>query len=189
MSDSRPRRSIVLACACLALASNLGAGPARALGFGFDTLPSSGEIVSAAGTHVGFGYQISNTALDRWLVLAALDAGVFGQGTPDASPFDFPILAPGTSVVVPYDGVNGLFAFTWSPLAPAGFVNQGSFTLAADWFDGDPFSGGAYLEAADDATAAYRLAVVPEPGTGVLIGLGLVAVTGLRRGGLARPRA
>ncbi len=178
MHGIRTRRALALACSVVALALtlSLGAGPARALGFTFDTLPADGEIVAAAGETVGFGYQITNTSLDRWLVLAALDAGVFGQGTPDAGLFDFPILAPGTSITVPYDGSSGLFAFTWSPFAPAGFVNQGLFTLAADWFDADPFSDGTHLEAADDASASYRLAVVPEPGTGLLLGIGLAAM-------------
>lgn len=174
--------SSTLFVACLCLLALLGAGPAQALGFGFETLPANGEIDAAPGATVGWGYQITNTASDRWLVIQALDAGVFSQGTPDASLFDFPILAPGTSLDVPYDGASGLFAFRWSAAAPPGFTNQGHFTLAADWYDGNPFAGGSFIEAADDATAPYRVSVIPEPGSGLLLGLGLVAFAVARRG-------
>jgi PEP-CTERM motif-containing protein len=174
------RRACLVAMLCLL--ALIGAGRARAVGFGFETLPASGELAAAAGAKVGWGYQITNPTGDRWLSFDALDAGVFSLGTPDASLFDFPILAPGASLDVPYDGTHGLFAFTWSVLAPPGSVNQGVFTLAASWYDADPLAGGALLESADDATAAYRVRVVPEPGTGLLLGAGLAAFAAARRG-------
>jgi len=174
----------------LCLWALLGAGRAHAVGFGFETLPASGELAAAAGAKVGWGYQISNPTRDRWLSLDTLDSGVFTFGTPDASLFDFPILAPGVSLDIPYDGTHGLFAFTWSALAPPGSVNQGLFTLAASWYDGNPLAGGAFLESADDATASYRVQVVPEPGTGLLLGGGLAAFAAScrRRGSEFRPR-
>lgn len=174
------KRACLVAIVCLwAL---LDASRVRAVGFGFETLPASGELDAAAGAKVGWGYQITNPSGDRWLALDALDSGVFALGTPDASLFDFPILAPGASLDVPYDGTHGLFAFTWSALAPPGSVNQGLFTLAASWYGGDPLAGGAFLEAADDASAGYRVRVVPEPGSGLLLGAGFAAFAAARRG-------
>lgn len=160
----------------------LDASNAHALGFGFETLPVGGQIVASPGETVGWGYRISNPALDRWLVPTSLDAGAFADGAPDASPFDFPIVAPGASIEVTYDGSSGLFAFTWSTLAPPGFSNEGVFTLAADWYDGDPFAGGTFLEPASDTSAPYRVSVAPEAGTGVLVALGTSVLVMARRG-------
>jgi len=175
--------------AVLCLLALLDAGRARAVGFGFETLPANGELDAAAGATVGWGYQITNPSSDRWLSVDALDSGVFAMGTPDASLFDFPILAPGASLDVPFDGTHGLFAFTWSALVPPGSVNQGLFRLAGSWYDGDPLAGGAFLEAADDASAPYRVTVVPEPGSGLLLGGGLAAFAASRRGRVPNPPA
>ena len=174
-----PSRASLVACLCLL--AWLAAGRAQALSFGFETLPADGQLQAAPGATVGWGYRITNGSADRWLALAALDAGVFSLGTPDASLVDFPILAPDTSLEVPYDGTSGLFAFRWSASAPPGFTNQGVFTLSADWYSGDPLAGGAFLEAADDASSPYRVSVIPEPGSGLLLGCSLAAFAAARR--------
>ena len=172
--------------AILCLLALLDAGRARAVGFGFETLPANGELAAAAGATVGWGYEITNPSGDRWLSVDSLDSNVFALGTPDASLFDFPILAPGASLDVPFDGTHGLFAFTWSALVPPGSVNQGLFRLAGSWYDGDPLAGGAFLESADDASAPYRVTVVFEPGSGLLLGAGLAAFAASRRGRVSR---
>jgi hypothetical protein len=176
----KPLRAIVSKALCAGVVALLAAD-ARALGFVFDTLPAGGEITAEAGATVGWGYRITNPTSDRWLAISALDAGFFEHGSPDAGLFDFPVLAPGALREIVYDGAHGLFAFSWSPLAPAGFANLGTFVLAADWFDGDPLAAGALLEAADVVSAGYRTAIVPEPAAATLLAAGLVGLVAVRR--------
>jgi hypothetical protein len=159
--------------------SLFGAATAQAEPFTFALLPASGEIAGVPGSTIGWGYTLSNPG-DDWLVITGLDADAFTSASPDASIFDFPILAPGTTVTMPYDAIafRGLFQITWDLNAPPGTVNVGTFVLHADFFDGDPFAGGLFLAAADDQSAAYRAsvettAVVPEPGTLILCLTGL----------------
>lgn len=168
--------------ALVALVYLCAAVEAHALGFGFATLPADGAIGAAAGEATGWGYRVTNPSAERWLALAALDAGSFTQGLPDAGLFDFPVLAPGEVREVAYDGVSGLYGFRWSMSAAAGSVNAGQFVLAADWFAGDPLANGVYLEAADDALAAYRVAVIPEPGVALMTCAGLAGIAASRRG-------
>ena len=176
----RTLRAIVSKTLCAGVVALL-ATDARALGFVFETLPAGGAITAEAGATVGWGYRITNPTSDRWLAISALDAGLFEYGTPDAGLFDFPVLAPGAVREITYDGANGLFAFAWSPVAPSGFANLGTFVLAADWFDGDPLAAGAFLEAADDVSAGYRTAIVPEPAAATLLAAGLVGLAAARR--------
>lgn len=120
----------------------------------------------------------------NWLLTTNLGADAFLFGTPDASVFDFPAVAPGTTVTVVFDSTNllGLFAFAWDVGAPSGFVNSGTFVLSAEWWDGDPFLGGAFIANAEDLTAPYSATVtaVPEPGTAWLL-LSAVGVVLSRR--------
>jgi hypothetical protein len=133
----------------------------------FGTDPSSGDIQGPAGSTIGWGYSITNDSTTDWLVTTNLAADVFLDATPDASPFDFPIIAPLTTVTLPYDALTdtGLFALTWSATAPAGFTNSGLFTLSAEWWTGDPLSGGAFIDDAANETAAYLATVSPAAST------------------------
>ena len=129
----------------------------------------------------GWGYTLQNQSSSDWLVTTNLTAGVFQYATPQLI-FDFPDLAPGASVTVPYDPLTpaGLYQISWDQNVPAGFVNSGSFTLSAQWWSGDPTNGGTLLSVAPDTSQPYTasLTAVPEPGTlglMVLAGLGLMA--------------
>ncbi len=160
----------------------LWATPARAIpDWTFTTLPLDGVISGEAGSTIGWGYSISNLDETNWLVLSTLDSDVFAFGTPDASVFDYPILAPGASVSAPYDGLVGLYQMTWDVDAPVGFLNTGLFTVGADWYDGDPFGGGLFLDTAGQRSTPYVAAVtglptaVPEPSTFLLVASGIVA--------------
>jgi len=122
------------------------------------------------------GYSITNQDSTDWLVTTNLTAGSFADGTPDASPFDFPVVAPLTTVTLPYDPLTdtGLFALTWDANAPVGFTNTGDFTLSAEWWTGNPSSGGSFIQNAVDETAAYSATVsspspVPEPSSFLLL--------------------
>lgn len=171
----------------------LAAVPAHAIpDWSFDLLPGDGVVAGPAGSVVGWGYAISNPDPINWLMLSSLNAGVFEHGSPLVL-FDFPIVAPSSTVSVSYDGISGLglYELTWDFGAPLGFVNSGEFLVSADWYDGDPLDAiapGAFLEAAPDRTALYSATVVgegpvsvPEPSTWLLLLSGLGGLVLWRR--------
>jgi hypothetical protein len=158
---------------------------AQADSWTLDLLPPGGAIGGPAGSTIGWGYTITNLSSTQWLVLSGVSADVFLNATPNAI-FDFPIVAPGMTVSLAFDANNllGLYALTWDTTAPVGFTNSGTFVVSAEWWDGDPFAGGNFLEFAPDNTAAYSATVtpVPEPGSLLLVGSGLAGLAMRRRG-------
>lgn len=139
------------------------------------TLPEDGNISGVAGSTIGWGYSIENPDGALWLALTSVSADPFANGTPLAV-FDLPILAPGTSSSVAFDGVDGLYGLEWEGVVPVGFVNFGDFLLTAEWYDNDPLAGGSLVETAIDLRLAYSAIVtpqqsepVPEPSTLVLL--------------------
>ena len=100
------------------------------------TLLPSPDLSGPPGSTLTWGYSIDNLSNTDWLVTTGVNAGVFLNGTPDSSVFDFPIIAPESSA----DGT--LYQFTWDPMAPIGFVNSGTFQITADYYSGDPSEGG-----------------------------------------------
>jgi hypothetical protein len=165
----------------LAVLMLLACPPAAHAGpFTFTLLPGSGDISGEPGSTIGWGYSITNVSAD-WLVLSSINHDPFASATPDTSLFDFPILAPGATML------GGLFQITWDALAPIGLVERGSVILSAEFWDGDPLdlsAPGSFLSLADDQSAAFTATVtgptpVPEPGTLLLMGSGAVAL--LRR--------
>lgn len=154
----------------------------------FSTIPSDGTINGKPGDTIGWGYGISNLDTSNWLVISGISVGSFQSATPNDSIFDYPILAPLSSVIVPYDGTNGLYQITWDLSAPMGLVNIGSFTLTAEFYDGDPLAGGNFVDFAADQSVNYSAKVenpsvnpVPEPSTILLLGGGLAGILFLRR--------
>ena len=152
--------------------------------YSFTALPN--DVAGPAGSTVGWGYTVSNESTTSWLVLTALDAAVFDQGSPD-SLFDFPSLAPGETVSVAFDPANlaGLYELTWDATAPIGFVNTGFFSLHGEWWDGDPLAGGNFLSEAPDESTPYSATVtgstsIPEP-SAVLVLPWIAAVLILRK--------
>ncbi len=169
MKNRLPR--IIILMGLLAV---LAGSPAYAIpDWTFSTIPASGDISGPAGSTIGWGYTITNLDTTNWLVLGGLSADAFLNGTPN-SLFDYPIVAPSSTVTVTYDGVNGLYELTWDLGAPDGFVNSGTFIASADWYDGDPFGGGNFVAAAPDRSALYSATVVPEPSALFLVGTGLL---------------
>jgi len=160
--------------ACVAL----GSAPAGAVPYSAALLPVDGNAAGPAGTTVGWGYAVTNTDTALWLVFTGLSADTFFYGTPEAL-FDVPIVAPGSALNNPYDGLNGLYALTWDSDAPEGFLNTGNFVLHAQWWDGDPLAGGRFVTEADDVQLEYTALVtppgsgtVPEPASALLVLLG-----------------
>ena len=166
---------------------------AQANPFTFATLPTDGEISDVAGSTIGWGYMLANPSATDWLVLASVAADIFEQAVPNAFIFDFPILAPGSSVSVAYQpGVAGLFELTWDAAATPGIVNSGTFIVSAEWWSDDPFAGGSFVQLATDQFAAYTASVtqeapVPEPSSLALVATSLVAA-GVRLRAVRRRR-
>jgi len=141
----------------------------------FDLLPASGQISGAPGSTTGWGYSITNHSSSLWLATSALTSDPFSHATPSLL-FDFPQLAPGATVALPFNaaGGAGLMSVTLDSNTPTGFSNVGNFILSAGWWNGDPLGGGSFLSDAPDATRAYIVtamgsAPVPEPSTVALI--------------------
>lgn len=154
----------------------------------FTTVPADGLVQGPPGSTVGWGYSITNESPVNWLVTTELNAGLFVQGTPDSSVFDFPIVAPGQTVTQIFDPANatGLYAFTWDATAQLGISNIGFFALGADWWNGDPASGATFLSSAPvqntsyDATETIVSANAPEPISLALCSFGIIWVICLR---------
>jgi hypothetical protein len=180
---NRIRHGVVLAA--LLWAAPAGAAPI------FSLIPADGSVVADPGQTVGWGYEIVNDDPTQWLVVSSLSAAPFEFGVGSDLIFDFPILAPGTSLVRPYvAGLQGLYEFTWDATAPAGFTNSGTFTIGAELWDGDPFVDGGFVSTVPDFTAAYSVSTfdaapvpTPEPASLILVGCG-IALFGARRKGL-----
>lgn len=134
----------------------------------------------------GWGYSIYNQSTSLWLVTTGLSVGTFQYATP-TSLFDFPDIAPGQTVTVPYNAAtaSGLFQIAWNANVPAGFVDYGAFNLSAQWWNGNPQSGGAPVATAPGASQPYSasLTAVPEPGTAGIVALCLIlfVLAGCRR--------
>jgi hypothetical protein len=152
-------------------------------------LPPGGSVSAAPGQTVGWGYEVVNDDPGQWLVISSLNVpSGFQFGVGSDLIFSYPILAPLSSFAVPYiAGVQGLYEFTWDPAAPVGFVNNGSFLIGAELWDGDPFAGGQPVQMLPEFSLAYDVSVappptsVPEPSTLFLMSSGIAGVAWLRR--------
>jgi hypothetical protein len=167
----------------LLLAVCLSAIPAMATDIYTFTVPAAENVSGPAGlTLTGWGYSIHNESSSLWLVTTGLSSGTFLHATPKLL-FDFPDIAPGATVTVPYNPVTpaGLFEILWDTNAPSGSVNSGTFDLSAEWWNGDPLNGGTLVSIAPGSSQPYSasLTTTPEPATISLAGLVLVAFSGM----------
>ena len=170
----------------LGLVFLLAAPPIWADTFTFSLIPPTGDVSGAPGSTVGWGYTITNNSSDYWLVTTDLGAtGSFHDGTP-MDIFDFPDLAPGGTMTEDFNPAipTGLYELTWAGNAPGGSANSGNFDLSAQWYNGNPLSGGTFVSDATDQTQPYSASVVasvPEPAPFLLLLTGLWGLEALRK--------
>lgn len=189
MTTMKTLRALAMSLVFIAAALVVPASRADSFTFSFATTPASGAISGAAGATIGWGYTITNLDPDHWLVASGLNSDLFQHATPDAFLFDLPVLAPGATLTVSYSpGLAGLFELTWDNNAPVGFTNVGNFVLSADFYSGDPFNGGYFLQSGQDQQTPYAATVlspvnneVPEPASALLFASGLCAFAARRR--------
>lgn len=155
---------------------------AQALPFTFTLSagPAGGVVSGAPGQTVGWGYSLVNTDSSNWFVPTQLSAASFSIATPDASYFDFPVLAPGATANALFDQLahTGLYGAQIFPFAAPGQSDSGFFTLSGEWWSGDPLAGGLFLQASDAVLVPLTLqveaiAALPLPGSLALLVLGL----------------
>ena len=154
------------------------------------------DVSGPAGTTVGWGFSISNTSTSGdFLDISGIDSDLFAStnGTPDASIFPFPNLAPGQTATQLYDPVDnlGLFQFTWNSGLPAGTTESGQFRLLGAFCDPtvDQFCAedgsvtSVVLATADYSATVSPSGVVntPEPGSVCLLLAGIGWVFVLRK--------
>ena len=105
----------------------------------FSLLSEDGAIAGLAGSTIGWGYSIENESTTLWLVTSTLNSGSFDHGTPDLL-FDFPILAPGQTVTVPFNAVTSRAAIAnVGPLSAVGICQFRRFCFRLRMVDGRPF--------------------------------------------------
>ena len=131
--------------------------------FTFSTIPASGSLSAAAGSTVGWGYSITNNSQDLWLEFTNIGTdAAFTNGFSNPIVFNFPLVAPNSTLTQVYDGINGLYEFTWSAGAPAGTSNSGNFVLNGDWLSPDPLDAsapGESLESISEFKVPYSVTV------------------------------
>ena len=67
----------------------------------FSLLPSNMQIAGDAGTTIGWGYSITNNSTYWLLPFTLATDSTFQHATVTTNPFDYPALAPGTTVTTP----------------------------------------------------------------------------------------
>jgi hypothetical protein len=131
-----------------------------------------------------------------FLLPLTLDAASFPSGFTPLNIFDFPEVAPHSTVTLDFSKLVtgtcasppcGIYQVTLGPSIAPGTMVNGFFDIFVELYDGDPFGGGTDLGTGADLTASYAASSAPvtsgtpEPATVGELGLGLVAITWWRK--------
>lgn len=164
--------------------------------FDFGLFPAGGFVAGAPGSTVGWGYSITNDDASEWLSLTGASSTItFQYGTLNPL-FDFPVLAPGQTVTVPWSpGAAGIFEFALDPGAPAGLPQTGDFTVTAEWYYEDPSSADCQFDDSSTSVcfdnfptqtqgvASFTLVATPEPSYAPLLLAAWILFFAVRRAG------
>ncbi len=157
--------------------------------------PADGAIRGASGQRVGWGFQVKPDAI-LWTSFVAsfvlIENGPMTGSYDDniglqGGPVNF-VLAPGSSdwiQVFSEANGTGLGFYTVDPSAIIGDTNSGTLGIAYELYTDDPNSCGDCFATSGQFEVAYSVTAVPEPGTAVilLLGLGTLALGRWRRAG------
>jgi hypothetical protein len=121
--------------------------------FTLQLLPGDGVVAGPPGSTVGWGYSITNNDDMEWLSLTGASSTLaFQYGTLNPL-FDFPVVAPGSTVIQPWSsGSAGIFEFASDSGAPVGFSQSGLFTVTAEWFFQNPANSGCNFDDTSTST-------------------------------------
>lgn len=150
---------------------------ARADSINLTLLPTP-FIGGPAGSTIGWGYQLSaDPSNTHTYVFFNIFTDPFLVAAPNTAIFDFPIVASGQTITVPYvPGVQGLFEITWPANAPVGFTEVGlvflDFHLCADLADFNTCTSSGTLAHNYVATVTP----IPEPASVLLFATGLAGL-------------
>lgn len=152
--------------------------------------PVGGAISGTPGSTIGWGYTVVNDSGTEWVTLGAGSTfntpETWGTYT-DFTAANFTVLAPGASFTQSFDSLllTGVGSLYIDPLATPGWIASGSIDLTYNHFDGDPNFGGndlgTLLASTDAMVTVMDESPVPEPGTIMLLGSGLMGMLPFRR--------
>ena len=165
----------------------------------FSTLPPDGVIAESKREVIGWGYSAANHSPNLWLFISYIYNDTQFEQAESKALFDFPVLSPGQEIQVPLTELSGIVTLTWDAGVPMGFVNSGKFVVSAQWYDGDPFAEGQFVEEAVEKQVFYQARVTespavaaPEPMTFALVvlivGLYMATKVYIKTGGRLRKR-
>ena len=177
----------ILTAAVLVLTTTLSAQATLLI----DLDPLGGALSGSPGATVGWGYTVTNSFSNEYIVLTASDfstASSLGTYT-DYVPSNFVVIAPGGgqySQAFNALSQTGTGSFLIDPLAPVGATATGTIVMSYDTYTGDPSIdvNAIYISSLTaDTPASLTVAdsSVPEPSTCILLTLGLCAVGFTRR--------
>jgi hypothetical protein len=154
------------------------------------TLPPGSSIQGNPGDAVGWGYSIINNSAD-FLETTGLNVGLFPSGITPNNIFDFPIVAPDSTVTLDFSTVVtgacgfpdcGIYEVMLDSSVKPGTSVSGTFDVTVELFSGDPFNGGMDLGPGADLTADFTATAaggsVPEPSTFLEFSTALLLVIG-----------
>jgi hypothetical protein len=167
------KRTLIALCAAVAIVATVAPSQASSI-----TLLPNSSITGVRGTTIGWGYTIENTDALLYLLVVPFGAQVlFGDAAVSLDPYDFPTVGPASSVSQAYTGALGLISLSIFLNAPVGQIITGEVFGEMWFFDDINLTN---LIRTENFTTQFT-AVVPEPVTLALLGLGLAGTVARRR--------